>query len=407
MKALFGITHRADGEPILRMPRVLKVSIGVPRGPAIYTWIQRSERGTLEWVFRCATKEGNKLNWFVSKERVPVVTADGSSNRAAAEAKYRELSTKVAESGYPMKLPYFTFTHATVDKAGKELHEPDFEAIERHGACPTSVDIVLMDNEPLSAEYAMWSASELRCHGDGQNAMRIMSMADKDTAEKFKGERYFPIVNGCATMGCSYAQEQGGKPAPCKPSGDLSFHLAHDIRVGTRAYFHTSGIRSIQYLFSGLADLGDLTPGLRGVPCSLSIAPYKTKHNGQAATQYGVRIEVKAETIAALRRKLDAAQELRQIAPNARQIEAPGGDAGAEDAEEIPVSAAAMTAEFYPEAMDAEVEDAPEEGPGPATQERQENLKEKLATQALKEKIMAKQPAPAATTESEPKEDLF
>ncbi len=36
---LYGITHQADGSLIIREPRILKVGIGLPRGPSINVWI--------------------------------------------------------------------------------------------------------------------------------------------------------------------------------------------------------------------------------------------------------------------------------------------------------------------------------------------------------------------------------
>lgn len=393
MNKLYGVTHdKQTGESIVRVPRLLKIGIGVSRGPGIHTWIQWDEkREKLQWVFRCyaATKQGDKPSWFISKTRVEMLDKNGESNRTQAEDVYRQLSKQVAECKYPQKLAYFTFTHPIiVDKA--ELFEPDFEAIEKHGPTPTSVDIVLMEDDPLRAEYAMWSTSELKCHGDGRNALRVLSMADKETAKQYEGERFFPITT-CACGGCEYFASKDGKPAPCKPSADLSFHLLNDIRIGGTAYFHTSGYRSISYLFSSLEQLRQLTGGrLRGVPVRMSLRAYKTKHDGQVATQYGVWLEFRAENVAALRKNLiQAAMEFRQLAPAPKQIEAPATNGAEDEQEEVRHSPQAMTAEFYPEAADeGPDEQEPEETIKVATEAKGEVLKEELA-QALK--------APSAT----------
>lgn len=366
MNKLYGITHSREGNPIVRAPRLLKIGIGVPRGPAVHCWIQWSQDGTkLEWVYRYGVaKEGNKLEWVVAKRKIDLLDKDGNSNRVAAEAFYREIVTKSPQSKYPQKLPYFTFTKPVlVDKT--EVFEPDFEAIEKHGPTPTSIDIVLMDDEPLSAEYAMWSASELKCHGDGIDALRILAMATEDDRDavalaKAKGEKYFSLKNGCAVCGCQFYKEADGKPAPCKASADLKFHLINDIRIGGTAYFHTSGFRSITYLFSGLEELRVLTRGrLRGIPVRMSLKSYKTKHNGQVATQYGVWIEFKADNIAALKRNLiQAAMEFSgQLTEAPRQLEAGSTNGASDDGEEVVThTAKAMASEFYPEAIDEDVE---------------------------------------------------
>jgi len=382
MQRLYGITHNRNGEALIRVPRLLKIGIGVSRGPGLYSWIQWDEkREKLQWMYRCyaATKAGEKPSWFIAKTRVDVLDARGDSNRAEAESVYRQLQKQVVECKYPQKLAYFTFTHpVVVDK--QEMFEPDFEAIEKHGPTPTSIDIVLMEDEPLTAEYAMWSTAELRCHGDGLQAMRVMSMADPETAAQYAGEKYFP-VSKCACGGCEYFAEKDGKPAPCKPSGDLRFHLLNDIRIGGTAYFHTSGYRSISWFFSSLEQLRQLTGGrLRGVPVRMSLRAYKTKHNGQVATQYGVWLEFRAENVAALRKNLmQAAMEFQQLAPAPKQIEAPVEQSGAqEEAEEIVThSATAMTAEFYPDAQ--EEEEQPEEAsPKAATEAKGKALKEDM-----------------------------
>lgn len=389
MNKLYGITHdKSTGESIVRVPRLLKIGIGVSRGPGIHTWIQWDEQRTkLQWVFRCyaAAKQGEKPSWFISKTRVDLLDKSGESNRFQAEDVYRQLAKQVAECKYPQKLAYFTFTRPViVDKT--ELFEPDFEAIEKHGPMPTSIDIVLMDDEPLRAEYAMWSTSELKCHGDGLNALRVVAMADKETAKQYEGERFFPITT-CACGGCEYFASKDGKPAPCKPSGDLSFHLLNDIRIGGTAYFHTSGYRSISYLYSSLEQLRQLTGGrLRGVPVRMSLRAYKTKHEGQVATQYGVWLEFRAENVAALRKNLiEAAMQFRQLAPAPKQIEAPvAANNGADDEPEVEHSARTMTAEFYPEAADEGPDEAePEEAIKTATEAKGDVLKEELA-KALK-----------------------
>lgn len=452
---LIGITNTADGTPIIRVPKMVKVSIGVPRGPALYVWIQRSEDGTRnEWLYKMGTKaEGGRMEWNVSKERVPVLKEDGTSNRALAETKYWLYVKKAATANYPQKLPYFTFTRPEMVE-GVEQFVPDFEAIERFGPTPTSIDVVFMDDVPFDGEYAMWSTSELKCHGDGVHALRKLAMAATDEEKalaaeaKARNDQFFPVITGCATTGCSYYRptvDSKGKeiPALCKASFDLKFQLIHDIRVGSTSYFHTSGFRSISQLFSGLMQIQALTGGrLRGVPVRLNLRPYKTKHNGQAATQYGVYVEFRAGNVEALKKNLlEAASQFSGIAPAPKQIQAPAAPnaSGLVDvSEDRPYSASVVAAEFYPEAGVSEDDDefgdgvnddsAPVHPAATASAETQATLKETLKetpetlketpkaaeqTQAtvdsLKEQLRAKEPEITAqpATEAPKKRSLF
>ena len=447
---LIGITHQIDGTPIIRVPKMVKVGIGVPRGPALYVRIQRSEDGSHdEWVFRGGKKGSDgKMAWGDSRERIPVKKSDGTSNRAAAEAKYWADIQTVAQTAYPSKLPYFTFTRPQIVD-GVDQFIPDFEAIERFGPVPTSIDVVFMDDEPYSGEYAYWSTSELKCHGDGVNAMRTLAMAatpeEKVLADqaKARGDRFFPIVNGCATKGCPYykATMKGDRevPAPCKASFDLKFQLIHDIRVGSTSYFHTSGRRSIEQLFSGIMQIKAFTQGrLRGVPVRLNLLPYKTKHNGQAATQFGVFIEFRAGNVEALKKNLLAAasQFSGEIQQRHKQIEAAAPvEAETEDVDdEVPYSASAIHGEFGSVEDDeedggetAEGAENPAAAASAATQEAvKESLKEtppgvketpsvtaeqtQATTDALKEQLRAKAEEPKAdapATEAAKKKSLF
>lgn len=290
----FGITHMADGgAPIIREPKLLKVGIGVPKGVGIHAY-----RAQGVWKIAVGAKTADTKVYK-------------AQTRAEAEAMYWHLREKAPAKNFPSKLPYFTFSRQTGD--GSLV--PDFEAIEAHGDTPQEIDIVFLTDQPLEASYAMWSTAELRCKGDGINALRALAGASgaeekrlAAEAHQARGEKYFPIVDGCATRGCRFTQ---GEPPPCKPSGSLKFQLANNLRVGGTAYFHTTGYRSISQLFSSLYTFRTLTGGgdpergrIAGIPFKMVVRPYQTKHDGKVATQYGVSLEFRAETVAALRTKL-------------------------------------------------------------------------------------------------------
>jgi len=429
---LFGITHQPDMSPIVREPKILRVGIGLPRGPAINFWIAPDKK----WCCRIGKLENKKLKFE------PFQFED----RAAAEAYYDEALAKnlIPPCNYPRKVGYFNFTRQRILADGSTVMEPAWDAIEAHGPAPTEIDIVFLSDDPLDGGYQMWSKTELRCHGDGIHAERILALAgqpwqgyqppadEKDLAEAARrdGQRYFPIVNGCWTFGCPYTKEYVAdgrpQPSPCKPGGDLKFQLLKSIRVGGTAYFHTTGIRSIQNLFSGLLQIKTLTGGrLAGVPLKLVVKPYRTNHNGQAATQYGVAIEFRADTIEALRQNLiEQALNFRAIALGtgsgvralpagppamiaAPAAEEPDGMALDGDEDE-PAQAAAMAAEFYGDDAGGDgAESAPAEPPAQAPAAAQVQGKTEQRTEALKDRIRSSRtraaaalaPAPAASNQ--------
>lgn len=295
---MYGVTHSLDGRPIVREPRTLKVGIGLPKGKALHVWIDRDGK----WCVLV----GDKRHDFQSKDE--------------ARAFYATAKKGAPERKYPQKRPYFIFTRISSDG----LFEPDWDAIEANGPLPTRIDIIFMDDEPFSCSYQMWSAAELKCDGDGMNAMRVLSMAktpqEKELAEEAKrnGEKMFPIVNGCRMLGCPYAS--GDRPA-CKPHGRLLFQLPKAPRLGGSAFYDTTGYRSTSQIFSNLLKYrsvsgeGDPERGfVAGVPFKLVVQPYTTTHAGQMATQFGVHIELEEENVFALKQKLiESGHKFRNI----------------------------------------------------------------------------------------------
>jgi len=403
---LYGITHEESGLPIIREPRVLKVGIGVPQGKAIRVFIHPSG----EWyVITGAKKAEQKSHRFPS--------------RKDAEHFFHETKGKMPERNFPEKLSFFTFTKPMQDGS----YEPDFDAIEAHGPVPTEIDIIFMDNDPFRGAYQMWSRTEMQCRGDGINAERLISLATPEEAVIARacadeGQKYFPIVDGCWTRNCRFSKEPAkGKPSPCKPGGDLKFQLAKNLRVGGVAHFHTTGFRSISQLFSCLYRFKSLTGGgdpergyLVGIPFKFVLRPYTTKKDGQAATQYGVWLEFRAETMEQLQKGLIeqgtrfAAAGLRLGArqvPVPKLLDAPQDPIDEGEDDEAPIPAAAMAAEFYPEAGIDEGDDQPVATPSDtaaaATQEKTSGLAARL-TAAARAKTEAPPAVPAVPINGAP-----
>jgi Recombination directionality factor-like len=388
---MYGITHEEDGSLRIREPKLLKVGIGMPKGRALFAWLTR-EDGVNSW----------RLTRGYKKDDMATLKF---ATRAECESAYGKALANAPICPYPRKLSFFTFTRPVVTDAGEEFM-PDFEAIESHGPVPTEIDVVFVDDDPFTGQYQMWSSSELKCWGDGLNALRVFTMFPAGSTPP--GEKWIPIENGCWLRGCPFARGENGKPSACKPGGDLKFQLANNIRVGGTSYFHTTGFRSISQIFSSLSRIKMLTNGrLRGLPLKMTLRPYKVKpEGGKPATQYGVALELRSEDMAALRKLLmQNLWESPAIATPVRMIEGP---------EEV-IAAGSMTAEFYPESTERD-DDEEEEATEPvkasppiatATAAKTEALKEKLT--AVRDAI-AQTPAtdkgPVAAPEQEPK-DMF
>ena len=156
---LVGITHTSDGSAIIRQPRVLKVGIGLPKGKAINVYITKSR----EWAIATGyNKENGSMKYF--------------KTRAEAEAAFPALYEAAAICPYPRKIAYFTFTANT---AGDGVFLPDWDAIEAHGPTPTQIPVVFTSDNPYGGPgtgYRMYSTTEVKCKGDGVNALRVLSM---------------------------------------------------------------------------------------------------------------------------------------------------------------------------------------------------------------------------------------
>lgn len=350
---MIGLTHTPDARPIIREAKVLKVGIGYPRGKAADVFVDNDGA----WNIRVGKYGADKKLHFETVAKFP--TRDKEHNvitgaRAKAEAAFRRAWKEADVCTYPRKVAYFQFTRPIMSDDGVEVYVPDFDAIEAHSfrerpGPPTEIDIMFLDDAPFSGSYQMWSASELKCSGDGENALRVLSMAttpeEKALASEAQahGNKHFPVIGGCWTYNCPYST------APCKPGASIKFQLVSSIRVGGTAFFHTSSFRSIIQIFSAIERIKDLTGGrIAGIPLKMVVRSHVTNHNNQKAIQQNVSIEFRASDMDSLRKDLiEQAWKFRQTAAIAetpvRMIEA------APDSDGELMSPQAITAEFYPE----------------------------------------------------------
>ncbi len=384
LKVMYGLTHDLDGNAIVRVPKVVKVQIGQPKGPDVAVYIAADDTWRVLY--------NGKLRAYAGKDRAQAEAAYRDCIASAAEGTPPKLlgakAPKCEQRRFPSKLPYFTFSK----QAGDGTYEPDWDTIEVHGHCPTDIEIVMMNNHSFQAQYQMWSASELLCTGDGinaeRNAAKLPGGHHEAAAAALKAHRkMFPIVGGCRMCGCAYALpgEKNGKPtAPaCKPHGMLQFQLLSSIRLGGTAQLDTTSFRSVHQIFSCIHSVLEFTGNgvpergwVSGIPLILMLRPFPTTY-GRA---YAVSLEFRAESVTALKSKIIEAGSTFRAAidmvppapaasvPPARQITAGGA-----------MEARQMADEFNDDLPDAE-DDAPKVGDmAAATATREGALAAKLA----------------------------
>lgn len=344
---MFGLLHEEDGTAVQRQVRFLKVGIGLPKGPAVHVWIDANG----DWKIQAGVKKAEqKMFTFKADEKQKAIAA------------YRELRRNTPDRPYPSKIPYFTFLRVGID--GSFTH--DFDLIKLHGPMPTEIDVVCLSENPQEYSFQWFTAAELKCEGNGHDARRRNDLAKtpeelklaKQAAEK--GEKFFPIINGCYARGCMYAR--GDKPS-CKPHSRLYFQLADSPRIGGAVTFDTTGFRSTGQIYSCIREIKSVTGGgipehgfISGIRMIMALRPYKVSHNGAPSTQYGVSLEARAESaidlVKSLSKQSGEFRAAARLAPLPLQIEA-GQDPDIQEVEEDPdTDAPAMAAEFYAEMPD-------------------------------------------------------
>jgi hypothetical protein len=294
---LYGITFSPETkQPIVRTPRVLKVGIGVPKGRAISVFLFN---GT--WHIRHGVWEKNPGG----KDKLVMKTVfrggqNGQQNtKEAAEVWHNAHKNEAAVSNRPQKVPYFTFTRRTIvegsDGKPVEVFEPDFDAIEAHGDLPKRLPVVLTSDNPLYQEDAYWSATELKCHGDGITAERAITMGSKENPgweeAKKSGQKMF-LFSPCRLGGCPFSGKE------CKRHSTINIQLAYALRIGATAYFSSTGDVTANMLFSSFTEIKvaaekrDLS--IVGIPMDLVLGSFRANHEGKPSVQPCVSLELRA-----------------------------------------------------------------------------------------------------------------
>lgn len=387
---LYGITHDAVTKAqVIRPNRVLKVGIGIPKGRAVHIFIHNKE-----WMIRFGVweDEGGKKKLKMktvyrgnSTVKVGGVDTKLSNERKDVEAWYHAHKQDAAVSNRPQKIQHFTFTSRTVreDEGGKpvEVFEPDFEAIEAHGDAPRRIPIVLTTNSPLRQEDQWWTATELKCHGDGLLGERVLALgSEKDqwwSAAKAAGLKMFPI-EPCRLGGCPHAG------VDCKNHSNIEFQLAGSLRLGATAYFASTGQVTAERLASSLASIKipveNMGLSVVGATMYLVLGSFKANKDNKPSIQPCVWLEFTESSMAAMRRVLqETSWTPKALDQVTRMIEAATVP---DDIVNTELSAPAIMAEF----SDAEFEDddGPVSDPSPAataTAAKTEALSDKLKKQ--------------------------
>ncbi len=338
---LYGITHDITGAPRIIEPRVLKISIGLPKGKALHVFIDRNGK----WNVVVGSGQNLKQTTFETKQ--------------AAQEFYYNARNDAPERKYPQRLKCFTFLRLAEDGS----YEPHWDAIEAHGCNPTEIDIFFMHDEPFYGAYQMWTATEKRCEGDGLSAWRINSLAETKEEKTLAslasgaGEKYFPITNGCWLHGCKYSKSNNDKPSPCRPIGRLLFQLFLMPRIGGTASFTTSGYESIKRIFSSMQQFEVASGRMINSPLKMVLTPYNVIHDGKKVKQYAVGLELRAEDIAGYQQKLKGFKDNYRLAAPETPKQLPAAPAVKEPPQVPDENPETVSAEFYPEASVADEDD--------------------------------------------------
>lgn len=373
LPVVYGVTHDAEtGELTARVPRATKIAIGKTKASGLHVFVQPNKERKLCVVIEVGRTDPKAPEYFAFDLSEPNAIVE-------CKKKYAALlnDQSVVKRRAPEKLSYFTFLKE--DGSGNYIH--DIDAIVKHGSKPREIDVLITDDSPMHAGYEYWESRGLKCMGDGINARRSVefSKGNEQLAADAKslGHKFFPLSQ-CATNGCPYIKPgkntKGYDVKQCGLSGSLSVQLVNDIRLGAKAEFTTTSLRSVRQLSASLIELATFTGGgdpgrgsVRGVALVLALTQFKTNHNNVPGTAYAVRLEFRAESIAAIRDKvLDAAKNFGMLtgaaAPVAQIEQKPVAQIAAPAEVEQPAqpeaAAVVVDAEYVEEAAEDAVEGA-------------------------------------------------
>ena len=146
-----------------------------------------------------------------------------------------------------------------IDKELMKRIAPDCTHEDYSDSCPQccrEIKAMWLSDDPedvFNHEVAWWRKSGKFCHGDGEKAER-----------RTEAGNFAPYPGVCKNGGCP-----DWKSGDCKASGDLRFMLPQlDFRIGR---IHTSSLRSVENIWSGLMLAKQWAGRLAGISCPIRV----------------------------------------------------------------------------------------------------------------------------------------
>ncbi len=191
------------------------------------------------------------------------------------------------QNGHPRRLDHFIFKRKTL-RGQDVVWEPAPDIAAAFGEKPTELGIIFLNDDPrevLHTEYAWWTPSGCKCHGElvqieNGDGARYEMRAIRRTQKHPEGESWpgnYKYVDGpkkgqpvpCCGDGCPDLER-----GDCRPSGDLYFILEKFPTLGAVCRIHTSSYRSVRNLSNGLMQIRRFNGGrLAGIKAVLRATP--------------------------------------------------------------------------------------------------------------------------------------
>ena len=174
----------------------------------------------------------------------------------------------------PVKFDYFVVT--TLEKDRNDNFIPNKKIMDKLGAKPTEIDIILCyDNIEMNflSSLSLYAGRKCACRGDGEKAIREIKTGKKDK----KGyDITKPTEIDCPAGECEFLINK-----QCKPSGLLSVIIPAANYIGGVYKFRTTSWNSVQNISSSLKLLSTKTGGkLAGLPLKLQFSKKWTNEHG-------------------------------------------------------------------------------------------------------------------------------